>query len=74
MTPAELRKLVEEIQQRQSELDDVEVKAAKGGTPKRIYEPLSAFANRTGGGVVVFGLDERRDFEIVGVGDFLAPA
>jgi DNA-binding PadR family transcriptional regulator len=30
MTPAELRKLVEEIQQRQSELDDVEVKAAKG--------------------------------------------
>ena len=74
MTPAELRILVEEVQQRQSELDHVEVKAAKGGTPKRIYEPLSAFANRTGGGVVVFGLDERRDFEIVGVGDFLAPA
>ena len=43
MTPAELRKLVEEIQQRQSELDEVEVKTAKGGTPKRIYEPLSAF-------------------------------
>ncbi|MFH1891242.1 MAG: ATP-binding protein [Candidatus Zixiibacteriota bacterium] len=70
MTPAELRKLVEEIQQRQSELDDVEVKTAKGGTPKRIYESLSAFANRPGGGVVVFGLAERRDFEIVGVGDF----
>ena len=31
---------------------------------------LSAFANRPGGGVVVFGLDERRDFEVVGVGDF----
>jgi len=31
MTPAEPRKLVEEIQQRQSELDDVEVKTAKGG-------------------------------------------
>ena len=70
MRPAELRKLVEEIQQRQSELDDVEVKAAKGGTPKRICESLSAFANRPGGGVVVFGLDERRDFQVVGVGDF----
>jgi ATP-dependent DNA helicase RecG len=70
MTPAELRKLVEEIKQRQSELDDVEVKTAEGGTPKRIYESLSAFANRSGGGVVVFGLDERRDFEVVGVGDF----
>ena len=71
MTPAGLRKLVEEIQQRQSELDDFEMKAAKGGTPKRIYEFLSAFANRPGGeGVVVFGLNERRGFQVVGVGDF----
>jgi hypothetical protein len=31
MTPAELRNLVEEIQQGQSELDDVEVTTAKGG-------------------------------------------
>jgi ATP-dependent DNA helicase RecG len=69
MTPEDLRKLVEEIQQRQSESDDVEVKAAKGGTPKRLYESLSSFANRPGGGVVVFGLDESRGFEIVGVGD-----
>jgi ATP-dependent DNA helicase RecG len=50
-------------------LDNVEVKTAKGGTPKRLYESLSAFANRTGGGVVVFGLNEGRGFEIVGVGD-----
>lgn len=49
MTPAELRNLVEEIRQRQSELDDVGVKTAKGGTPKRIYESLSAFAHRPGG-------------------------
>jgi ATP-dependent DNA helicase RecG len=69
MTLEELRRLVEEIRQRQSELDNVEVKAAKGGTPKRLYESLSAFANRPGGGVVVFGLDESRGFEIVGVGD-----
>ncbi|MDD5206989.1 MAG: putative DNA binding domain-containing protein, partial [Desulfobacterales bacterium] len=70
MRREELRKLVEEIQQRQSELDNVEVKTAKGGTPKRIYESLSAFANRPGGGVVLFGVDERRNFETAGVGDF----
>ena len=69
MTPEELRKLVEEIQQRQSELENVEVKTAKGGTPKRLYESLSAFANRPGGGAIVFGLDERRGFEVGGVGD-----
>ena len=51
------------------ELDTVEVKSARGGTPKRLYEALSAFANRTGGGIILFGLDESKDFSIVGVGD-----
>ena len=32
-------------------------------------ESLSAFANRTGGGVLLFGLDEEKDFSIVGVGN-----
>ena len=69
MTRNELRQLIAEVQKRQSEFDHVEVKAARGGTPKRLYEPLSAFANRTGGGVLLFGLDESKDFSIVGVGD-----
>lgn len=47
----------------------MEVKAARGGTPRRLYEPLSAFANRTGGAVLLFGLDESKDFSVVGVGD-----
>ena len=69
MTREELRQLIADVQRRQSELDNVEVKAARGGTPRRLYEPLSAFANRTGGGVLLFGLDESKDFSIVGVGD-----
>jgi ATP-dependent DNA helicase RecG len=69
MTRDELRQLIADVQRRQSELDNVEVKAARGGTPRRLYEPLSAFANHTGGGVLLFGLDESRDFSIVGVGD-----
>ena len=69
MFPNELQQLIAEVQKRQSEFDHVEVKTARGGTPKRLYEPLAAFANRTGGGVVLFGLDESKDFSVVGVGD-----
>jgi predicted HTH transcriptional regulator len=29
---------------------------------------MSAFANRTGGGIILFGLDESADFSITGVG------
>jgi len=69
MTREDLRSLIDEIQTRQSEFDSVEVKAARRGTPKRIHQALSAFANRTGGGVILFGLDESTDFSIIGVGD-----
>lgn len=69
MTLEELRQLVTDVRRRHSELDNVEVKAARGGTPRRLYESLSAFANRTGGGVLLFGLDEGKDFSIVGVGN-----
>jgi len=69
MTRDDLQKLMAEIQQHRMELDTVEVKKARGGTPKRLYEAMSAFANRTGGGVILFGLDESADFSITGVGD-----
>jgi ATP-dependent DNA helicase RecG len=69
VTLEELRQLVADVQRRRSELDNVEVKAARGGTPQRLYESLSAFANRTGGGVLLFGLDEKGNFSIVGVGN-----
>jgi ATP-dependent DNA helicase RecG len=69
MTREELQQLIADIRQHQTELDDVEVKTAQGGTPQRIYEALSAFANRPGGGVILFGLDERRNFEVACVGN-----
>lgn len=69
MTREELLQLIAEVQRFRSELDDVEVKTAKGGTPKRLFEPLSAFSNRPDGGVILFGLDEEQDFKVVGVGD-----
>ena len=69
MTREELQQLITEVQQNQCELADIEVKSSHGGTPQRLYEPLSAFANRSEGGVILFGLDESRNFEIVGVGN-----
>lgn len=69
MTREELSELVAEVRRLQGELQDVEVKAARRDTPKRLFEPVSAFANRAGGGVLLFGLDEERDFELVGVGN-----
>ena len=59
LTPTELRELIEEVQHLHSELDDVEVKTAQGGTPQRLYEVLSAFANRPGGGLLLLGIFKR---------------
>jgi ATP-dependent DNA helicase RecG len=47
----ELLELISEVQQHQSELDDIEVKSAHKGTPQRLYEPISAFANSMSGGL-----------------------
>jgi ATP-dependent DNA helicase RecG len=60
MTLDELLQLITEVQRHQSELDNIEVKSARGGTPQRLYEPFSAFVNRPGGGVMLFGLEEKR--------------
>lgn len=69
MLPNELTKLVEEVVSSKCERQDVEVKRAAGGTPERLYDTLSAFANQIGGGVILFGIDERDDFAITGVYD-----
>ena len=54
MTREELRQLIADVQKRQSKLANVEMKAARGVMPKRLYELVSAFAIRTGSaGVIV---------------------
>lgn len=64
-----LIELVEKIQNYNCEFQDVEIKAAKKGTPTRLYDTLSSFSNQDGGGTIVFGLDEKQNFAIVGVYD-----
>lgn len=64
----QLLDLVADLQAHACELDDLEVKAARGGTPAHLHEDISGFAN-CDGGVLVFGVDECRGFEVVGVAD-----
>lgn len=67
--PNELKDYIEYIQEIKSETDFIEVKTAEKGCTKKLYDTLSSFSNKSGGGIIIFGLDENKDFEIVGVYD-----
>lgn len=56
-----------ELRRRHGELEGMEAKAAHIGTPPDLYKPVSAFANRPGGGILLFGLDEDTGFKVIGV-------
>jgi ATP-dependent DNA helicase RecG len=58
-----------ELRHHHGELEGVEAKAAHTGTPTDLFKPVSAFANRSGGGILLFGLDEDTGFKVVGVGN-----
>lgn len=67
-------RLLEVLSQLRSYGDDttlIECKTASGGIPQSIAPTLCAFANMPQAGTIILGVDERRGFEVVGVG---APA
>ena len=69
MLSEELIELTSSITQLKSETQTVEVKSVHDGYPKRLYDTLSSFSNQDGGGIILFGLDETKGFETVGVYD-----
>ncbi len=69
MDHVSILRLIAELRRRHGELEGVEAKAAHTGTPADLFKPLSAFANRAGGGILLFGLDEDAGFKAVGVGN-----
>ncbi len=69
MMPENLIELAAKVRKRQAEAQDIEVKSAHRGCPKRLYDTLSSFSNQDEGGVILFGLDETEGFEPVGVYD-----
>lgn len=69
MLPRELTELVAQIRRQKAEGQTIEVKAANKGCPQKLYNTLSSFSNQDAGGIVVFGLDEKQGFDLVGVYD-----
>ena len=69
MQAEELLALTHEIKRQRTEKQTIELKAANKGCPTRLYDTLSSFSNQDSGGVIIFGIDEASDFEVVGVYD-----
>ncbi|MDR0945934.1 MAG: putative DNA binding domain-containing protein, partial [Bifidobacteriaceae bacterium] len=58
---------IAELRRQGSDTEAVEAKAAGRGFPHTVAETISAFANRPGGGLIIFGLDESHGFAPAGV-------
>ena len=69
MLTIELAELVSLIRRQKAEGQTLEVKAAEKGCPQRLYDTLSSFSNQDAGGTIVFGVDEKSSFALVGVYD-----
>ena len=69
MLPNELIELVGLIRRQKAEGQTLEVKAAEKGCPQKLYDTLSSFSNQDVGGTIVFGIDEKQNFTLVGVYD-----
>ena len=68
MLESELVTLIRNIQSVRSESNRIEIKAAEKGCPK-VRDTLSSFSNQSGGGVIVFGIDENENYHVCGVYD-----
>lgn len=69
MIEVELLELIEKVRAMKTEFQTVECKAANMGCPKRLYDTISAFSNQDSGGILLFGIDENKGYEAVGVYD-----
>ncbi len=64
-----LKSLIADIQKQKTEQQTVELKETHGGFPKRIYDTISSFSNQDSGGIIIFGMSDKPNYEIVGVYD-----
>lgn len=62
MTKEELLILAKQICDNKAEGQTIEVKAAEGGYPHKLYDTLSSFSNQDIGGTIVFGINEKEGF------------
>lgn len=64
-----ITRLLEVLRSLRGDTTDVEIKKASGGIPENLAETVCAFANMPDGGTIILGVDEHRNFEVVGVSD-----
>lgn len=69
MTTEELFEKLESVQRMKCETQTLELKSAREGCPRRLYDTLSSFSNQDEGGVIIFGIDEKQGYKEVGVYD-----
>ncbi len=69
MTIEELLEKLNEIQKMKCETQIREIKSAKEGCPKHLYDTLSSFSNQDEGGIIYFGIDEAHNYFENGVYD-----
>lgn len=69
MQSKDLAELVKKIQELKTESQTLELKTAQFGCPKKLYDTLSSFSNQDDGGIIIFGIDENKDYSVVGVYD-----
>ncbi len=67
METKEVIEAIEYVKKYKTETNRIEVKKALGGFPT-CYDTFSSFSNKYGG-IIIFGIDEDKDFEITGVYD-----
>lgn len=66
MLDIEIIDIITALKTAKAEINNIEAKAAKEGCPKKLYDTISAFSNKSGG-VIVFGVDEENGYDVCGV-------
>lgn len=69
MDKQDIIKLINEAKRFGSELPNLEVNDARGGMPRTVWQSISAFSHKPGGGIIVFGIKEdkkKKEIQIVG--------
>lgn len=69
MIKDELIELVTQLKHHPNKTKDIKIITAHEGCPTRLYDTLSSFSNQDDGGILLFGIEEKKDFAVVGVYD-----
>ena len=67
MERKEVIEAIEYVKKYKTETNRIEVKKSLDGFPK-CYDTFSSFSNKYGG-IIIFGIEENKNFEITGVYD-----